>query len=148
MKKPQHGVALVEFTLMLPFLLLLTFITTEFGRALYQYNTLAKSVRDAARYLSVQSPGADITQAAQNLVVYGKPNPGPGDPPVAQGLSTSNVPAPTWQQEGANPIINTVTIQVTNYGFQPMVSSVLGIPLFPNGVITFPDIRATMRSHV
>ena len=52
----QKGTAIVEFALVLPFLLLLTFITTEFGRAIWQYNTLAKSVRDAARYLSLQTP--------------------------------------------------------------------------------------------
>ena len=54
MKKKQNGVALVEFALVLPLLLILTFITTEFGRALYQYNTIAKSLRDASRYLSAQ----------------------------------------------------------------------------------------------
>ena len=52
MKRRQKGVAIVEFALILPFLLLLTFITTEFGRAIWEYNTLTKSVRDAARYLS------------------------------------------------------------------------------------------------
>ena len=44
MKKKENGTALVEFALVLPLLLILTFITTEFSRALYQYNTLTKSV--------------------------------------------------------------------------------------------------------
>ena len=60
MKNKQNGVALVEFALILPLLLLLTFITTEFGRAVYQYNTITKSVRDAVRYLSTQTPGTQI----------------------------------------------------------------------------------------
>ena len=30
----------------------LTFGTTELGRALHQYNTVAKNVRDGARYLA------------------------------------------------------------------------------------------------
>lgn len=144
MEKRQRGVAMVEFTLILPLLLLLTLITTEFGRAMYQYNTLAKSVRDASRYLSMQLPGTQITQA-RNLVVYGNLA-GTGEPLVT-GLSTANVPDPTWQTEGSGPVITTVTIQVSNYSFQPLVASVFGIPLFPGGALTFSDIRATMRSH-
>ncbi len=71
-KNRQSGVALVEFALVLPLLLLMTFVVTEYSRALYQYNTLTKSVRDAARYLSMQDPGTRIAQA-KNLVVYGNP---------------------------------------------------------------------------
>jgi Flp pilus assembly protein TadG len=147
MKRSQHqrGVALVEFALALPTILLLTLITTEFGRALYQYNTLAKSVRDASRYLSMQLPGTQITQA-RNLVVYGNLA-GTGNPLVA-GLTASHVPNPTWQSEGADPIITTVTIQVSGYTFQPMFTSILGKQFFTNGAMTFSDIRATMGSHV
>ncbi|WP_438999322.1 TadE/TadG family type IV pilus assembly protein, partial [Variovorax beijingensis] len=47
----QRGVALVELALITPLLLLLTFITTEFGRAMYEYNLVVKSTRDAVRYL-------------------------------------------------------------------------------------------------
>lgn len=144
MNKPQRGVALIEFVLLLPMLLLLTFITTEFGRAMYQYNTLTKSVRDASRYLSMQLPGTQITQA-RNLVVYG--NLAGTGPPLALGLNESHVPDPTWQTEGAGPVVTTVTIQVSGYTFQPLFSSVLGIPFVPSGVVTFSDIRATMRSH-
>lgn len=100
MKNKQSGVAIVEFALVLPLLLILTFITTEFGRALYQYNILTKSVRDAARYLSTQPSWksgdpdtnvisvvsgtsitiGDVKQTAKNLVVFGKPNPILPDP--------------------------------------------------------------------
>src|SRR5688500_11611226 len=102
MKRRQHGVALVEFALILPLLLLLTFITTEFGRAMYQYNTLAKSVRDSARYLSMQTPGTKMTEA-RNLVVYGN-TAGTGTP-LALGLTMAHVPNPTWQNAGTNPVI-------------------------------------------
>src|SRR5687768_8127054 len=73
MNRKQHGVALVEFALILPFLLVLSIITFEFGRAIWQYNTLTKSVRDAARYLSLQTPGTKIAEA-RNLMVYGTPS--------------------------------------------------------------------------
>ena len=70
MKNKQKGAALVELALILPLLLLLTFITTEFGRAMFEYNAITKSTRDAVRYLSFQTPGTQITEA-RNLMVYG-----------------------------------------------------------------------------
>lgn len=142
--KAQRGVAIVEFALILPLLLILTLITTEFGRAMYEYNTVAKSVRDAARYLSIQLPNTKQTEAA-NLVVYGKTAATDADRPLARGLSTSNVTTPSWQNAGADPIITTVTVQVTGYTFNSMVPSVFGLNL---GSYTFAPISATMRSHL
>ena len=143
--KRQAGVAIVEFALVLPFLLLLTFLTTEFGRAIWQYNTVTKSVRDAARYLSVQTPGTHITEA-RNLMVYGN-TAGTGTP-LALGLSLTHVPAGsccTWQTAGSVPVINTVTVRISGYSFQSMFTSVLGLPF---GTVNFSDISATMRSHL
>lgn len=138
----QSGVALVEFALILPLLLILTFVTTEYSRALFQYNILTKSVRDAARYLSVYNPG-DTTKfpIAKNLVVYGNPA-GTGSPLVI-GLSTSLVPNPVWQTAGTAPVINTVTIRVTGYIFQPLFASAFGVNF---GNLAFADISATMRA--
>ncbi|QSX36822.1 TadE/TadG family type IV pilus assembly protein [Shewanella sedimentimangrovi] len=103
-KSNQQGVAAVEFTIMLPILLLTVFATAELGRAIYQYNTLTKLVRDAARYLAntadirvttnLPDPLSDancgncITET-KNLLVYGNVN-GNGSP-LLSGLSTSNV---------------------------------------------------------
>lgn len=142
MKKRQQGVAIVEFALVLPFLLLLTFITIEIGRAVWEYNTLTKSVRDAARYLSIQTPGTGIAEA-RNLMVYG--NRAGSGAPLALGLSTLNVPDPTWQTAGTNPVINTVTVRITGYTFNSMFTTVLGVPF---GAFTFSDITATMRSYL
>lgn len=144
MRRHQRGVAVVEFALVLPMLLVLTFITTEFGRAMYQYNTIAKSVRDAARYLSIQLPNTKINEA-RNLIVYGKTAVTDADPPLALGLATSQVPTPTWQNAGSDPVITTVTVQVTGYTFNSMVPSVFGLNL---GSYTFSTISATMRSHL
>jgi hypothetical protein len=147
MKNKQNGAALVEFALVLPLLLILTFITTEFSRALYQYNTLTKSVRDAARYLSIQSPGTKIAES-KNLVVYGSlTNTGS---PLALGLTLSQVKDPTWQLNGTNPLINTVTVKIAGcassappcYKFVPLMSGAFGIPF---GVINYADISASMR---
>jgi len=144
---PQRGAALIELALIMPLLLLLTFITTEFGRAMYEYNTVVKATRDAVRYLSVQTPGTHITEA-RNLMVYGN-TAGTGTP-LARGLSLTNVPAGsccTWQTVGANPLINTVTVRITSYTFHSLFPSVMGVVFADaNGDIVFSDITATMRA--
>jgi len=147
MNKLQKGVALVEFALILPFLLLLSMTAVEFGRAVWEYNTLTKSVRDAARYLSIQTPGsaAEIDRA-RNLMVYGNRS-GTGSP-LAIGLSLTNVPAATcctWQTAGSAPVINTVTVRITGFTFNSMFATVFGQPF---GTITFSDVSATMRSYL
>lgn len=150
MKTPsrkQRGAALIELALITPLLLLLTFIATEFGRAMYEYNAVVKSTRDAVRYLSVQTPSTHITEA-RNLVVYGN-TAGTGSP-LARGLSLSNVPAGsccTWQSAGASPIITTVTVRVSGYTFHSLFPSVFGVVFADaNGNLVFSDITATMRA--
>ena len=141
-KHKQGGVALVEFALILPFLLLLSLTAAEFGRAIWEYNTLTKSVRDSARYLSLQTPGTRMTQA-RNLAVYGNLA-GTGSP-LARGLSTTHIPDPVWQTAGTAPVINTVTVTVRGYQFVSMYSSVFGMTF---GTLTYGDISATMRSYL
>lgn len=153
MKNRQKGVAIVEFALILPLMLVMTFITTEFGRAIWQYNTLTKSVRDAARYLSTTEPesAAHITKA-RNLMVYGNLD-GTGEP-LALGLSLSNVPVDTccsWQEvtttpvNGSSKLIKTVTVRISGYTFNSMFPSAFGVNF---GAFPFSDITATMRSYL
>ena len=140
MKTRQKGTAIVEFALILPLLLLLTMITTEFGRAIYQYNTIVKSLRNATRYLSLQTPNTKITEA-KNLVVFG--NIAGTGTALVPGLTLAQVATPTWQTIGSGPLINTVKITVTGYTFRSMVTSVFGVTF---GDKLFADISATMRS--
>lgn len=145
MKSGQRGVALVELALIIPLLLLLSILTTEFGRAMYEYNAVTKATRDAVRYLSFQTPGTHIDEA-RNLMVYGNLT-GTGTP-LARGLSLANVPAAsccTWQSSGSNPVVTTVTVRVSNYTFQSLFPSVMGLVFGTNGAMTFSDITATMR---
>lgn len=143
----QRGVALVELALIMPLLLLLTLITTEFGRAMYEYHVLVKSVRDATRYLSVQPPNTHVTEA-RNLVVYGN-TAGTGSPLVG-GLTLTNVPAATcctWQQSGTAPIFQTVTVRISGYRFLPMITNMFEQPLGDaQGGLSYPTISATMRA--
>jgi Flp pilus assembly protein TadG len=97
-KRAQRGIAAIEMAITLPVLLLLLVATAELGRAFYQYNTLTKSIRGAARYLSIEATdgeskvielSSDKQTATRNLVVYSN-TAGGGDPIVA-GLDAGDV---------------------------------------------------------
>jgi Flp pilus assembly protein TadG len=148
----ESGVALVEFALVLPVLLVLTVATTEIGRALYEYNTLAKAVRNAARYMSMQDPAdANAAPIARNLVRFGRPSVDDGAAPVAPGwLNETNAPVTTvdWRTEGVDPVVNYVIVEVTGYTFTPMVSRLFGLQIGGVGGIAFPSISASMRGQL
>lgn len=144
----QRGVAAVEFGILLIPLVLLTFGITEYGRAMYQYNALAKSTRNAARYLSEYAAGTEIANAT-DLAIYGciRGVSCTGTPtPLVPGLSAGNVQiadmksSPTTQasQDTGSGLVNLVTVTITGYQFQSLVPT-----LIPD--ITFSDISVTMR---
>lgn len=147
--KKQKGVAAVELGFLIVPLVLLAFGITEYGRAMYQYNTLDKSVRSATRYLSEQTPG-DATQIgiAKCLVVYGDKTctGSPSGSPLVPGLTASMVSVcdltsctGTHQNQAAGGVsANLVTVTISGYPFTSLVPSI-----FPS--ISFGDISATMR---
>lgn len=104
-RKQQQGLATLEVTLVTPLLLLIMLATAEFGRAMYQYQTLTQSLRHAAIELSraeidLSDPAAvDDAQSAwiKHLAVYGTPCPedpcsgGYSKTPVLPGLSSTDV---------------------------------------------------------
>lgn len=146
--KQQSGVAAVEMALLLPLLLLLAFGITEFGRAIYQYNTLAKAVRDGARHLSQYEPG-DATRAAEaaSLVVCGAIR-CDNRPPLVPGMSASYVrvydrtthPDYNLQSTGRG-TLNLVRVEVRDYTFRSLV------PAFVPNVVLGP-IHATMMQVI
>jgi Flp pilus assembly protein TadG len=85
-------------TICLPVLLFLMLATGEIGRLLFQYNTLAKAVRDGARYACAHAAVGttrivNITEAtrneSRNLVVTG--NTVGAGAPLLPGLTVNNV---------------------------------------------------------
>jgi Flp pilus assembly protein TadG len=98
----QRGLAAVEFAIVAPVLLLLMLGVAELGRALYQYNTLSKAVRDSARYYSTHAfVGTTTTEDpaartyAINLVKYGDGDGSgnsllPGDPPSVTATTATD----------------------------------------------------------
>ena len=83
----QKGSLTVEFALLIPLLLLLIVMGSEFGIMFYRLNALTKSVDIAARFLSdVENTS---TATAKNLAVYGNPT-GSGSA-IVPGLTVANI---------------------------------------------------------
>jgi len=123
----QGGLAAIELALMLPTVTFMMFLVAESGRALYQYNTLTKSVRDGAQYLArygmqvgtgVLAPTDAQETTAQNLVIYGSPVAGTRLLPVAN-TSTDLVVQITYQRLYGSGSDNAVTVSAT-YTYQPL----------------------------
>lgn len=54
-RKAQRGTALIEFTLVLPMLLVLTVASVDFGRAFFVKNVVAQAAREGVRLRAVTS---------------------------------------------------------------------------------------------
>ena len=129
-RSDMRGIATVELAIALPVLLLLLTATVEIGRLLSEYDTLTKSVRNAARYLAahalqgttgVVNITAPVQSATANLVVTGNVN-GTGSS-LLPGLVSANV---TVTNLGGGNV--SVSASCT---YQPLLGAAL--PTFGNG---------------
>ncbi len=156
-RSAQRGVAAVEFAIVLLPLLIISFGAAEYGRAIYQYNTLTKSVRSAVRMVSSSSalsPGYPaLVSQAKCMAVYG--NIGCTGTPLAPGLALTHVKicdrvnsdgcAGTSQTDylnvpatGMN--IDLVAVRISGYTYQ-----YLGLPIVtPSSSVNFSNIEAVM----
>lgn len=146
----QRGAAAIEFAILIVPLLLMLFGVTEYGRAIYQYNTLAKSVRDATRYLSTVAPGSGHA-AARCLAVYG--NTGCTGGPVAPGLTpamvgicdASTCAATHNSQATGSGTANLVTVTISGYRFRTLLNFTMSGLTVGAPDITYDPIQNTMR---
>jgi Flp pilus assembly protein TadG len=141
---------MVEMVIIAPVLLLLMLGAAELGRALFQYNTLTKAVRDGARYFSANAfvgggKQVDATASANtvNLVIYGQIGNG-GTPLLPSPLPT--VSPPTITTSGG---ITWVTV-TASYQFQFLpgnpLSGIMGLfDSAPINPLTF-NASTTMRA--
>lgn len=124
----ERGQSLLEFAMVLPVLLLLAIGTIEFGRAYYQYNTLSKAVRQAARYMSSHGYTAAEQTNAKRMAIYGNAA-GTGNP-CLPGLTIGNI-AITPRDGGNPPTLSQppewVKASVTGYTFQSMFPKIVPI---------------------
>lgn len=132
----SKGVAAVEMAILLVPLVVMSFGMVELGRALYYYNGLVKSTREASRYLSMHARGTNEAQA-RCLAVHGNTNCAGG--PVVPGLQTRMVKI---SYELAVPTgygsIDMVTVRVEGFPFTTLTA-------MPIDAMTFGAIGSTMR---
>lgn len=152
--KKQKGVAAVEFAILLIPLVMLGYGTAEFGRAIYQYNTLVKATRDATRFISRHdSTSTDYPiDDAKCLVVYGKTCASSSSTSLVPGLLTSMIEICDKTHSTACPgesfaavdtgsgVINLVKVKVSGYEFTSLIPFVTGF-----NKLKFGDIATTMR---
>lgn len=159
----QRGVASVEFALLLVPLLTIAFGAMEYGRLLYQYDTVVKSVRSAARLVAQRNPDepASYTTAlseARCLAVYGALQCSQNQEPLVPGLMLSHVKicdrssvtecdglsindVKTVATGNDTGTLHLVVIRITGYEF-----SFLGLPFTgAGGSMVFQPIQSVMR---
>jgi Flp pilus assembly protein TadG len=146
----QRGLAMVEFALSVPVLLLLVFGTFEFGHFLIEYSALNDAVNNAARYVAgAASAGTDgllvtggawgtLATQGQNLAVFG--NIAGNGAAVLPGLDVGQI---TVTEDTAN---NNVTVAAA-YPYESLFGA--AIPTFMGGSISTTytlAISTTMRA--
>jgi Flp pilus assembly protein TadG len=151
-KNKQCGVVAIEFALVIIPLMIIVFGITEFGRAFTQYNTIAKSARDAARYLSTQAPGNATGQqdTAACIAVYGEGYTSCSGAGLLPGLTTAMVqicdatsPINCPNNLASNNGVGTNMVTLTIGGDPAPYSFVSFVPfIVPN--INFGPISVTM----
>ncbi|HYN54195.1 MAG TPA: TadE family protein [Methylotenera sp.] len=146
----MRGVAAVEFTILMAFLYApLVLGTVEIGRVLFQYNTLVKSVRDSARYISLYSATgpnyAMQVTIAKCMAAFG--NTGCTGNPIVSGLTTGNIligndgsGTPIDAGSAGTVALKLITVRVSGY----QLSYITNI-FISGGFKAFNDISATMR---
>lgn len=128
-KRPQaqRGVAMVEFAIALPLLLLLLLAIGEFGRLLFQYNSLLQASRDAGRFVAGQAwnatlgkveLSADLMSKTKSVALYGAPANPNGYPPMVPGLTAADVSV--TEVVGANHVQVSIT-----YTFRPVIGGTI-----------------------
>ncbi|WP_103965083.1 TadE/TadG family type IV pilus assembly protein [Nitrosomonas ureae] len=144
--RTMRGSVAVELALLLIPLIVLALGVAEFGRAMYQYNTVVKTVRDAARLLSQHSPSdtANYPETeARCLVVHGSAD--CSGSALLPGLTIGMVGiASSTTTTGAGASINLVTVTVTGYTFNFVFNPLV---FFGSSMTTLPfdPIQTTMR---
>ena len=159
----QRGVASIEFALLLVPLLIIAFGALEYGRLIYHYDTLVKSVRSAARMIAQHNPDDQTAYAtalgeARCLAAYGVSACTKNQTPLVPGLRLSNIKicdrtsvtecdgmslsevknVATGADTGT---VNLVVVRISDYEF-----SFLGLPFTGAGSsLAFQPVQSAMR---
>lgn len=147
----EQGFATLEMALVTPFLVVLLLVTAEFSRAFYEYNTLTKSVRHAARYAAINAIDGtgriqldDFVQATKNLAVSGSTS---GGAALLPGLSINDIDVLIVNPSG---VPQQAHIQVSGvYQFLPLAPAISSLGFLSNDIDTQFQLIAesTMRAQ-
>lgn len=135
----QRGLAMVEFAIALPLLLLLLLGVAEFGRMLFHYNSLLQASRDAARFAASNVWNATLGQLkmeggsqteinnalqaqVKNVAVYGVPSALAGLKPAVPNLNVGQVTVSPMPLVGETPSTSSYVRVSIAYPFQPVLS--------------------------
>jgi Flp pilus assembly protein TadG len=150
-RRRQSGLAMVEFAISVPVLLLLMFGTFEFGHFLIQYSTLNDAVRNASRYAAGKASGdttgnlktgaawTSLVTQATNLAVFGNIT---GTPPVVlPSLNATNITV-------TPDLVNKYVTVAAAYPYTPLFGAVIPTFMGGGGISTAftLNISVTMRA--
>jgi Flp pilus assembly protein TadG len=124
----QRGTALIEFALVLPMLIVLTFLVVDFGRAFMVKNMLTQAAREGARQMAVLD-SEDQARTATKTVAK------------AAGLDSSRVVVTITPQGSEN---NQVSVSAPFQWLYPGLLRYLGVASASSGTLT---ASCTMRSE-
>ena len=119
--KSERGAALVEFALVVPFLMLIMCATIDFGLAVYTLANLQAAVREGSRFAATRNPAPTANDPAVQTKVYNYIAGMNNGMTTAQKRATITSTAPD-----AN---GNITVRITNYDFKPMtpLAGLLGL---------------------
>jgi len=132
-----RGQTMVEFALVLPLLILLLVGVFDFGRAIFAYNTINNSAREAAREAIVNQTVSDI-QAKAASAAAGL-NIDPGDISVDFRTSDAAAAGSCNSRIGTPTIVGCIAVVRVPYSYDaatPLVGELVG-PLTLNGESRF-----------
>jgi Flp pilus assembly protein TadG len=124
----QRGTALIEFALVLPMLIVLTFLVVDLGRAFMVKNMLTQSAREGARQMAVLNSTDAASTAAKSVA-------------KAAGLDSSRV---TVTVTAVTTTQNQVTVSAPFDWLYPGLLRFLGVTSPSSGTLT---ATCTMRSE-
>lgn len=165
MSKPsstnEQGVAMVEFAIILPLLLMIFLGVAEFGRALLFKHRLSSAVESGARYAaratgavntsdcsaSATSKWTDMVAATQQLVTYGGMAAVP--PPLVPGLDEGDVTVTVSPRTVAELVAlgETRPVCVITVGVTVPYPGIFGAELIPLLNIAQPQLGATSEER-
>ena len=102
----RRGQSMVEFSLLLPIVLLFVFGIVDFGRSIYYYNAVSQAVGEAARTAALAQSGlpsnSDVLAAAQGQAGWISLAPCPNGAVTTTGLPTGQAWLFVGEPTGAN----------------------------------------------